>query len=62
MMTRHRIVGCEADRPKPLAYLRVFPGRGRATGGYLVAAAVGALLTLAAGVAVAILSGVIGAS
>ncbi len=62
MMTRHRIVGSEADRPKPMAYLSVYPGRRRATARYLIAAAVGALLTLGVGIALAVLSGVIGSS
>ncbi len=61
MMTRHRIVGSEADRPKPMAYLSAYPGRRRGAARYLAAAAVGALLMLAAGVGLAVLSGVIGA-
>ena len=58
-MTRHRIVGSEADNPRPLAYLSMFPRRRGDTGRYLAAALIGALVMLAVGIALAAISGVI---
>ena len=59
MMTRHRIVGSEADQAKPLAYVSIYPRRGREMGRYIAAALIGALLMLAAAIAWAAISGVI---
>ncbi len=53
----HRISRSEADEPKPLAYIRVFP-RGRLrVGGYLAAAVAGGAMALVAAAAFAIVSG-----
>ena len=60
MMTRHRIVGSEADKQRPLAYVSVYPPRRRDVARYLAAGVIGALLMLAVGVAVAALSGMVG--
>ena len=55
----HRIARSEADQPKPLAYLRVYP-RGRLkVSGYLAAAVVGGVVALFAVVAFAVVSGAI---
>lgn len=61
-MSRHRIVGCEADNPKPLAYLSMFPRRRRGIGRYLAAVLIGALLMLAVGVALATFTGLVSAT
>ena len=57
-MSRHRIIKSEADKPKPLAYVRVYARGRRGIGGYLTAAAVGAVLVIAAGLTAALLQGV----
>ncbi len=55
----HRITKSEADEPKPLAYIRVFP-RGRLkVSGYLAAAMAGGALALVAVIAFAVVSGAI---
>ena len=58
-MSRHRIFGSEADKPKPLAYIRVYPPGRRGVSGYVAAAVRGSLATLMAGVAMAVLNGVL---
>ena len=60
-MTHHRIFGSEADRPRPLAYIKTFRPNRRRLRGYLLAAGVGGLLALAAAASLAVLgSGMIG--
>ena len=53
----HRISKSEADEPKPLAYVRIYP-RGRLKfSGYLAAAMAGGALALVAAAAFAVVSG-----
>ncbi len=53
----HRISKSEADEPKPLAYIRIFP-RGRLRiSGYLAAALAGGAMALIAAAAFAVVSG-----
>ncbi len=56
-MTQHRIFGSEADQPRPLAYVSMFKASRRRHRGYLAAAAIGVVLTLAAGVAMVLVGG-----
>jgi hypothetical protein len=56
-MTQHRIFGSEADQPRPLAYVSMFRTTRRKHRGYLAAAGIGVLLTLAAGVAMVLVGG-----
>jgi hypothetical protein len=45
-MSRHRIFRSEADRPKPLAYIRVYPATRRPFLGYLTAALAGGVVAI----------------
>ncbi len=53
----HRIVKSEADQPRPLAYVRLFPRGRRRVSGYLLAALLGGALALAAAAAFAVVGG-----
>ncbi len=59
-MVQHRIFKSEADRPKPLAYVQVYPQGRRRVGGYLAAGVIGGVLTLLAAVALALIAGGMG--
>ena len=55
-MSRHRIFKTEADQPKPLAYIRTFPNKGRRrVGRYLTAALVGGAVVIGAVAALALM-------
>ncbi len=56
-MSRHRILRSEADQPKPLAYIRMFPRGRRGLGGYLTAALVGGAVAIGAAAALAFMQG-----
>ena len=56
-MPTHRIIKSEADEPKPLAYVRLYPRARRGLGGYVTAAVVGGALAIAAVAAIALLHG-----
>ncbi len=59
-MSQHRIVRCEADKPKPLAYLRIFPRARRGLVGYLAAAVIGGGVVIAAVALLALIQSGIG--
>ncbi len=51
-MSHHRIIRSEADQPRPLAYVSMFRPHRRRFRGYVAAGAIGAVLVLAAAIAV----------
>ncbi len=51
-MSHHRILGNEADQPRPLAYVSMFRPSRRRYRGYVAAAAIGAVLVLVAAIGV----------
>jgi hypothetical protein len=55
-MSRHRIFKTEADQPKPLAYIRMYPQKGRGNvGAYLTAALAGGAVVIGAAAALALI-------
>ena len=56
-MSQHRIFGSEADKPRPLAYIKMFRPNRRRVRGYLIAAVGGGLLALLLAVALAMVGG-----
>ncbi len=59
-MTPHRIIKSEADQPKPLAYLRMYPPGRRRVSGYLVAGVIGGVVALGAAIAAMVAGGMAG--
>ena len=59
-MSHHRIFGSEADQPRPLAYVRLFPPNRRRNRGLVTAAAIGGLLVLAAAILVVVTGASVG--
>jgi len=60
-MSQHRILGSEADQPRPLAYVSVFRPHRRRYRGLVAAAVIGAVVVLAAAVAVVLTGASLGA-
>lgn len=61
-MSHHRIFGSEADQPRPLAYVSMFRPHRRRFRGYVAAAVIGAVLVLAAAIAVIVTGASLGAA
>ena len=59
MQIPHRIFKSEADEPKPLAYLRMYPQNRRRAGRYVAAAMAGGALALIAAAALALIGGAV---
>ena len=56
-MSQHHIVGCEADEPRPLAYVMMFRPNRRKFRGFLLAAVIGGVLALALAASLAAVGG-----
>jgi hypothetical protein len=60
-MSNHRIFGSEADQPRPLAYVSMFPANRRRYRGLVTAAVIGGVLVLAAAILVVVTGASVGA-
>ena len=61
-MSHHRIFGSEADKPRPLAYVRTFRPHRRRYRGYVAAAMIGGVFVLAAAAVVVLTAASLGSA